>query len=30
VILLRHNPKEYNGYKAYWDDGGQIIGTARR
>ncbi|MCD6346702.1 MAG: phospho-sugar mutase, partial [Bacteroidales bacterium] len=20
-----HNPKEYNGYKVYWDDGGQVI-----
>ena len=20
-----HNPKEYNGYKAYWDDGGQLV-----
>lgn len=25
VITASHNPKEYNGYKAYWNDGGQMI-----
>jgi len=25
VITASHNPKEYNGYKAYWDDGSQLI-----
>jgi len=24
VITASHNPKEYNGYKAYWNDGGQL------
>jgi phosphoglucomutase len=24
VITASHNPKEYNGYKAYWTDGGQV------
>ena len=25
VITASHNPKEYNGYKAYWGDGGQLV-----
>ncbi|MEJ5265774.1 MAG: phospho-sugar mutase [Bacteroidales bacterium] len=25
VITASHNPKEYNGYKAYWNDGGQVV-----
>ena len=25
VLTASHNPKEYNGYKAYWDDGGQLV-----
>ncbi len=24
VVTASHNPKEYNGYKAYWDDGAQV------
>ena len=25
VITASHNPKEYNGYKAYWNDGSQVV-----
>ncbi len=25
VLTASHNPKEYNGYKAYWSDGGQLV-----
>lgn len=26
ILTASHNPKEYNGYKAYWDDGAQVTG----
>lgn len=25
VLTASHNPKEYNGYKAYWNDGAQLV-----
>ncbi len=25
VVTASHNPKEYNGYKVYWNDGGQLV-----
>lgn len=25
ILTASHNPKEYNGYKAYWNDGSQIV-----
>lgn len=25
IITASHNPKEYNGYKAYWEDGSQVV-----
>lgn len=25
VLTASHNPKEYNGFKVYWSDGGQIV-----
>ena len=25
MVTASHNPKEYNGYKAYWSDGGQLV-----
>ena len=25
ILTASHNPKEYNGYEAYWDDGAQVL-----
>lgn len=25
MVTASHNPREYNGYKAYWDDGSQVV-----
>ena len=25
ILTASHNPKEYNGYKAYWNDGAQVV-----
>ena len=30
VLTASHNPKEYNGYKVYWNDGGQLSSSARQ
>ena len=30
VVTASHNPKEYNGYKAYWTDGAQVTPAPRQ
>jgi phosphoglucomutase len=30
VVTASHNPPKYNGYKAYWNDGSQVIPPPRR
>ena len=30
VVTARHNPPEYNGYKAYWEDGAQVTAPKDR
>lgn len=30
MVTASHNPKEYNGYKAYWTDGSQVVGPHDR
>ena len=30
VVTASHNPAEYNGYKVYWEDGGQVVPSQAR